>query len=157
MADFAFTTLRPQLGRFDTPLPGVAAGRVSGTIADVPGLVDGAAQNRGLGHAFLRHVERCRARTPPLLRARCPSPARRAWRTQRCLVQAARARPLPPAAFCSCKALVLVLDLSSGLASGPPGPRPWEALASIRHELAAYSPHLQASRPPNPGCALCQH
>ncbi|XP_007016090.2 PREDICTED: probable GTP-binding protein OBGM, mitochondrial isoform X1 [Theobroma cacao] len=48
---YAFTTLRPNLGNlnFDD---------FSITVADIPGLIKGAHQNRGLGHAFLRHIER---------------------------------------------------------------------------------------------------
>lgn len=48
---YAFTTLRPNLGNlnFDD---------LSITIADIPGLIRGAHENRGLGHAFLRHIER---------------------------------------------------------------------------------------------------
>ena len=56
MAAYPFTTLRPQLGALR------AAGPAAGTIvvADIPGLIAGAAANRGLGHSFLRHVERTR-------------------------------------------------------------------------------------------------
>lgn len=48
---YAFTTLRPNLGNlnFDD---------LSITVADIPGLIKGAHVNRGLGHAFLRHIER---------------------------------------------------------------------------------------------------
>ncbi|KAL4340115.1 hypothetical protein GQ457_08G001350 [Hibiscus cannabinus] len=48
---YAFTTLRPNLGNlnFDD---------LSITVADIPGLIKGAHRNRGLGHAFLRHIER---------------------------------------------------------------------------------------------------
>ncbi|XP_041998838.1 probable GTP-binding protein OBGM, mitochondrial [Salvia splendens] len=48
---YAFTTLRPNLGNinFDD---------LSITVADIPGLIKGAHENRGLGHAFLRHIER---------------------------------------------------------------------------------------------------
>ncbi|KAJ6309424.1 hypothetical protein OIU77_015223 [Salix suchowensis] len=48
---YAFTTLRPNLGKvnFDD---------ISSTVADIPGLIKGAHENRGLGHAFLRHIER---------------------------------------------------------------------------------------------------
>ncbi len=52
IAAYQFTTLEPQLGvieRDDRTL----------VLADIPGLIEGAAEGRGLGHQFLRHVERC--------------------------------------------------------------------------------------------------
>ena len=52
IADYPFTTLVPNLGV-------VEAGSTVFTVADVPGLVPGASQGRGLGLDFLRHVERC--------------------------------------------------------------------------------------------------
>ena len=54
IADYHFTTLSPNLGV-------VSTGAESGFVAaDIPGLIEGASEGLGLGHSFLRHVDRCR-------------------------------------------------------------------------------------------------
>jgi len=54
IARYPFTTLQPQVGIVEFP----DWGRL--TVCDVPGLIEGAHKNVGLGHAFLRHIQRCK-------------------------------------------------------------------------------------------------
>jgi GTP-binding protein len=59
VADYPFTTLEPNLGVLDLGADAADDTRRP-TIADLPGLIEGASLGAGLGHAFLRHVERTR-------------------------------------------------------------------------------------------------
>ncbi|HEY4988581.1 MAG TPA: GTPase ObgE [Opitutaceae bacterium] len=56
-AAYPFTTLHPQIGVIE--FKDYVHGDKRLLLADIPGLIEGASENRGLGHRFLRHVERC--------------------------------------------------------------------------------------------------
>ena len=55
MGSYPFTTLFPTVGILEYP---DLYERV--TLADIPGLIEGASENKGLGHRFLKHIERCK-------------------------------------------------------------------------------------------------
>ena len=58
-AAYPFTTLHPQIGVIEHADQILKGGRRL-MLADIPGLISGASENRGLGHRFLRHIERCK-------------------------------------------------------------------------------------------------
>jgi len=61
IAAYPFTTLQPQLGVITDSSRAVDGRQLQVTVADLPGLVEGAHRNVGLGHSFLKHVERTKA------------------------------------------------------------------------------------------------
>ena len=58
IADYPFTTLVPNLGVVETSTAGSEFSYGTVVVADIPGLIEGASMGKGLGHAFLKHLER---------------------------------------------------------------------------------------------------
>lgn len=112
VGSYAFTTLKPQLGAVE-----LGYGRKL-IVADVPGLIQGAHENRGLGHRFLRHVERARALA--------------------FVVDASSTSSSSSAG----KGTKTSMAMGGGSSKGILGLKPWEQLELVRREVAEYSPQL---------------
>ncbi len=79
IAPYPFTTLHPQVGIVES----ADFRRI--TVCDVPGLLEGAHRNVGLGHAFLRHIQRCRMLV--ILLDMAGADGRSPWDDYRCLMR----------------------------------------------------------------------
>jgi len=111
VGSYAFTTLKPQLGAVE-----LGFGRKV-IVADVPGLIQGAHENRGLGHRFLRHVERARALAFVVDASPNSSSSSAAGKVGN------------TASFGGSSKEEIVL-------------KPWEQLELVRREVSEYSPQL---------------
>jgi GTP-binding protein len=79
VAPYPFTTLHPQIGIVEY------ADWHRLTVCDVPGLIEGAHQNVGLGHAFLRHIKRCQVLV--ILLDMAGTDNRKPWDDYKCLLK----------------------------------------------------------------------
>jgi GTP-binding protein len=156
VADYPFTTLEPNLGV-------VEVDQRQFVLADIPGLIEGAAEGKGLGHAFLRHAERARA----LLLLLDPSPLQEipiarqhgvllgelsrhdAALAARPRVVAVNKADLPGAAEAAA-ALQAALDLPVHLVSAITG----AGLPALMHALADLVDQAVRAAPDRPGYLL---
>jgi GTPase involved in cell partitioning and DNA repair len=121
IGSYAFTTLKPQLGAVE-----LGFGRKL-IVADVPGLIEGAHENRGLGHRFLRHVERARALAFVVDASSSSSSSSIETRAGKTAAAAG------DSSFSSSSSS----SFKKGIAL-----KPWEQLQLVRREVAEYSPQL---------------
>ena len=136
IADYPFTTLVPNLGV-------VSAGEHTFTVADVPGLIPGASQGRGLGLDFLRHIERCAVLVHVV---DCATRSRAATRSP----TSTRWKPNSPRIRPPCKGIRL-------WATSPSGPGRWCSTRSTCPRPAS-SPNSSATRSPSVAgrCSACR-
>ena len=147
VADYPFTTLTPNLGV-------VRHNGATFTVADVPGLIEGAAEGAGLGTRFLRHVERCRALVYLLAAGDALQPGDQ-WRMLRAELGAHEPELLQrPALIVLSKADILGPDLESALGEvrTDTGHQGVMALSSATRDgvtelLDAMVRHLQVDEP----------
>jgi GTP-binding protein len=121
VGSYAFTTLKPQLGAVE-----LGYGRKL-IVADVPGLIQGAHENRGLGHRFLRHIERARA-LAFVVDASSSLETKTKTINKTTAAAGEAAEEMGTASSSSSKVVV--------------GVKPWEQLEMVRREVAEYSPQL---------------
>jgi GTP-binding protein len=148
IADYPFTTLVPNLGvvRFDD---GGSSGRGSGgfemVVADVPGLIEGASEGRGLGHQFLRHIER--ARVLLVLLDLAPTDGRTPEEQERILLQELSqydpALATRPRVVVGSKADVATMPWDGARISAPTR----DGVQAVVYELADLVRHARANLP----------
>ena len=150
IADYPFTTLEPNLGvaSFD--------GREV-VLADIPGLIEGAASGKGLGHEFLRHVERARVLVvlldPSPLQERSPT-AQLEILGREIAEYSSDLAARPRLVLISKSDVGDVSDLASSLGARPVSAMSGEGIREVLHAIADLVDDAERTAPPRRGFVL---